>query len=455
MKKTRGENVFSKVLIANRGEIAVRIIRACRDLNIATVAVYSKPDKESLHVSMADEAVCIGNAPANQSYLNISNIIAAAKNTGAEAVHPGYGFLAENAYFAELCATNNIKFIGPKPQVINLMGDKVKARELVTTVDVPLVPGSDGAVNSLAEAVEIADAIGYPVMIKASAGGGGKGMRLAHSQAALKEALNMAKMEAKAAFGNDEVYIEKYIEEPRHIEIQILADEYGNMVHLGERDCSLQRRNQKLLEESPSTLVDEELRARMGATAIKAAAAANYYSAGTIEFLVDKNKNFYFIEMNTRIQVEHPVTEMVTGIDVVKEQIKIAAGEKLSIKQEDVHLNGWAIECRINAEDPDHDFRPSPGMVKEYLMPGGPGVRVDSSVYSGYTITPYYDSMIAKVIVWGRDRNEAIVRMKRALHEFKATNVSTTVPFHLKVLDNAFFRKGEVYTNFIQRRMNE
>lgn len=447
--------MFSKVLIANRGEIAVRIIRACRDLNIATVAVYSKPDKESLHVSMADEAVCIGNAPANQSYLNISNIIAAAKNTGAEAVHPGYGFLAENAYFAELCATNNIKFIGPKPQVINLMGDKVKARELVTTVDVPLVPGSDGAVNSLAEAVEIADAIGYPVMIKASAGGGGKGMRLAHSQAALKEALNMAKMEAKAAFGNDEVYIEKYIEEPRHIEIQILADEYGNMVHLGERDCSLQRRNQKLLEESPSTLVDEELRARMGATAIKAAAAANYYSAGTIEFLVDKNKNFYFIEMNTRIQVEHPVTEMVTGIDVVKEQIKIAAGEKLSIKQEDVHLNGWAIECRINAEDPDHDFRPSPGMVKEYLMPGGPGVRVDSSVYSGYTITPYYDSMIAKVIVWGRDRNEAIVRMKRALHEFKATNVSTTVPFHLKVLDNAFFRKGEVYTNFIQRRMNE
>ncbi len=455
MRKTRGENVFSKVLIANRGEIAVRIIRACRDLNIATVAVYSKADKESLHVLMADEAVCIGNAPASQSYLNISNVIAAAKNSGAEAIHPGYGFLAENAYFAELCETNNIKFIGPKPNVINLMGDKVKARELVTTVGVPLVPGSEGAVESLAEAIEIAEAIGYPVMIKASAGGGGKGMRLAHSQSALKEALDMAKMEAKAAFGNDEVYIEKYIEEPRHIEFQILGDEHGNIVHLGERDCSLQRRNQKLLEECPSTLVDEELRARMGAIAIKAATAANYYSAGTIEFLVDKNKNFYFIEMNTRIQVEHPVTEMVTGIDVVKEQIKIAAGQKLSFTQEDVHMNGWAIECRINAEDTDHDFRPSPGTVKEYLLPGGPGVRVDSSVYSGYTITPYYDSMVAKLIVWGRDRDEAIARMKRALHEFKATNINTTIPFHLKVLENAFFQKGEVYTNFIQRRMGE
>ncbi|CFX49371.1 Acetyl-CoA carboxylase, biotin carboxylase [Syntrophomonas zehnderi OL-4] len=447
--------MFSKVLIANRGEIAVRIIRACRELNIATVAVYSKPDKPGLHVLMADEAVCIGDAPANHSYLNISNIIAAAKNTGAEAIHPGYGFLAENAYFAELCTTNNIKFIGPKSQVINLMGDKVKARELVTAVGVPLVPGSAGAVQSLAEAIKIADDIGYPVMIKASAGGGGKGMRLAHSKAALKEALDMAKLEAQAAFGNDEVYIEKYIEEPRHVEIQILGDEYGNIIHLGERDCSLQRRNQKLLEESPSTLVDEELRERMGAAAIKAAAAANYYNAGTIEFLVDKDKNFYFIEMNTRVQVEHPVTEMVTGIDIVKEQIKIAAGERLNIKQEDVRLNGWAMECRINAEDPDHDFRPSPVMIGEYLPPGGPGVRVDSGVYSGYTITPYYDSMIAKVIVWGRDRNEAIVRMKRALLEFKATGAITTVPFHLKVLDNAFFQKGEVYTNFIQRRMTE
>lgn len=455
MKKTRGENVFSKVLIANRGEIAIRIIRACKELNIATVAVYSKADKESLHVSMADEAVCIGDAPAKQSYLNISNIIAAAMNTGADAIHPGYGFLAENAYFAELCETNNIKFIGPSSSVIDLMGDKVKARELVTTVDVPLVPGSTGAVESLAEAVKIADTIGYPVMIKASAGGGGKGMRLAHSQASLKEALSMAKMEAKAAFGNDEIYVEKYIEEPRHIEIQILGDEHGNIVHLGERDCSLQRRNQKLLEESPSSLVDEELRALMGATAIKAARAANYYSAGTVEFLVDKHKNFYFIEMNTRVQVEHPVSEMVTGIDIVKEQIKIAAGEKLSFQQEDVVMHGWAIECRINAEDPSNDFLPSPGKVQTYIPPGGPGVRVDSSVYSGYTITPYYDSMVAKLIVWGRTREEAIARMKRALLEFQVTNINTTIPFHLKVLDNAFYQKGEVYTNFIQRRMSE
>jgi len=447
--------VFSKVLIANRGEIAIRVIRACKELNIATVAVYSKADKDSLHVSMADEAVCIGDAPAKQSYLNISNIIAAAINTGADAIHPGYGFLAENAYFAELCETNKIKFIGPRSSVIDMMGDKVKARELVTTVNVPLVPGSTGAVRSLEEAVKIADSIGYPVMIKASAGGGGKGMRLAHSQSALKEALNMAKMEAKAAFGNDEIYVEKYIEEPRHIEIQILGDEYGNIIHLGERDCSLQRRNQKLLEESPSSLVDEELRARMGATAVKAAQAANYYSAGTVEFLVDKNKNFYFIEMNTRVQVEHPVTEMVTGIDIVKEQIKIAAGEKISFKQEDVVMNGWAIECRINAEDPYNDFLPSPGTIQTYIPPGGPGVRVDSSVYSGYTITPFYDSMVAKLIVWGRTRDEAIVRMKRALQEFQVTNISTTIPFHIKVLDNAFFQKGEVYTNFIQRRMSE
>lgn len=447
--------MFSKVLIANRGEIAIRVIRACRELNIATVAVYSKADKASLHVSMADEAVCIGDAPAKQSYLNISNIIAAAKNTGADAIHPGYGFLAENAYFAELCETNNIKFIGPRSSVIDLMGDKVKARELVTTVGVPLVPGSAGAIESFEEAVKIADSIGYPVMIKASAGGGGKGMRLAHSQAAMKEALNMAKMEAKAAFGNDEIYVEKYIEEPRHIEIQILGDEHGNMVHLGERDCSLQRRNQKLLEESPSSLVDEELRTRMGDAAIKAAQAANYYSAGTVEFLVDKNKNFYFIEMNTRIQVEHPVSEMVTGIDIVKEQIKIAAGEKLSIQQEDIKMTGWAMECRINAEDPNNDFLPSPGTVQVYIPPGGPGVRVDSGVYSGYTITPFYDSMVAKLIVWGSTRDEAITRMKRALQEFQVTNIHTTIPFHLKVLDNAFFQKGEVYTNFIQRRMSE
>ena len=446
--------MFAKVLIANRGEIALRIIRACQELNIATVAVYSQPDRENLHVRMADEAVCIGGAPANQSYLHMSNIIAAAINTGAEAIHPGYGFLAENAYFAELCTANQIKFIGPSSQVIDLLGDKVKAKELVKSVGVPVVPGSEGAAGTFEETLLLAETIGYPVIIKASAGGGGRGMRLAHSKAALKDALGMARMEASSAFGNDEVYIEKYIEEPRHIEIQLLGDEYGNIIHLGERDCSLQRRHQKLMEESPSPLVDEELRARMGAVAIKAAQAANYSSAGTVEFLVDKNKNFYFIEMNTRVQVEHTVTEMVTGVDIVKEQLRIAFGEKLSYVQEDIKLNGWAIECRINAEDPDNDFRPSPGLVTEYLPPGGPGIRVDSSVYAGYNIPPYYDSMVAKLIVWGRDRDEAIARMKRALREFTIKNVATTIPFHLKVLDNAFFQKGEVYTNFIQRRMD-
>jgi acetyl-CoA carboxylase biotin carboxylase subunit len=445
--------VFSKVLIANRGEIAIRIIRACRDLGISTVAVYSQADKTSMHVALADQAVCIGGAPASQSYLNISNIIAAAKNTGAEAIHPGYGFLAENAYFAELCQTNHIKFIGPDPHVIELMGDKVKARELVSKQGVLLVPGSAGAVRDFTQAVKIADEIGYPVMIKASAGGGGKGMRLAHSRTALEEALNMAKMEAKSAFGNDEVYIEKYIEEPRHIEFQIIGDEFGNMIHLGERDCSLQRRNQKLLEEAPSSMLDMELREKMGATAVKAAQAAGYTSAGTIEFLVDRDKNYYFIEMNTRIQVEHPVTEMITGIDIVKEQIRIAAGEKLGIEQSEVKVNGWAIECRINAEDPDNNFLPSPGQITEYWCPGGPGVRIDSSAYSGYTITPYYDSMIAKLIVWGRTRAEAIERMRSALLEYRIGNVHTTIPFHLQVLDNAFFQKGEVYTNFIQRRM--
>jgi len=446
--------LFAKVLIANRGEIALRVIRACQELNISTVAVYSLADKDNLHVQMADEAICIGGAPANQSYLHIPNIITAALNSGAEAIHPGYGFLAENAYFAELCETNNLKFIGPTSRVIDMLGDKVKAKELVKEVGVTVVPGSDGAAGSFEETVQLADTIGYPVIIKASAGGGGRGMRLAHSKSALKEALGMARMEAGAAFGNDEVYIEKYIEEPRHIEIQILGDEHGNIIHLGERDCSLQRRHQKLLEESPSAFVDPELRAEMGAVAVKAARAANYSSAGTVEFLVDKNKNFYFIEMNTRIQVEHPVTEMVTGIDIIKEQIRIAAGEKLRYVQEDIKINGWAIECRINAEDPDNDFRPSPGLVAQYLPPGGPGIRVDSCVYTGYNIPPYYDSMVAKLIVWGRDREEAIARMKRALHEFKVTNVATTIPFHLRVLDNAFFQKGEVYTNFIQRRMN-
>lgn len=445
--------MFSKILIANRGEIALRIIRACKEMNIQTVAVYSTADQDSLHVRMADEAVCIGPASANQSYLNVFNILAAAMNTEAEAIHPGYGFLAENPSFAELCAANDIKFIGPSPQAIHTMGDKVKARELVTSEGVPLVPGSPGAIHSFDEAARLAEEIGYPVLIKASAGGGGKGMRLAHNRNALKEALSMAKIEAGAAFGNDEVYVEKYIEEPRHIEIQILADEQGNVIHLGERDCSLQRRNQKLLEESPSPFVDEELRQKMGSIAIKAARAAGYTSAGTIEFLVDKNKNFYFIEMNTRVQVEHGVTEMVTGVDIVKEQIRIAAQEELSYRQEDIRLNGCAMECRINAEDPLNDFRPSPGRVENYLLPGGPGIRVDSAIYPGYFIPPYYDSMIAKLMVWGKDRQEVIPRMKRALLEFTVEPIKTTIPFHLKVLDNAFFRRGEVYTNFIQRRM--
>lgn len=447
--------MLNKVLIANRGEIAVRIIRACRELNIPTVAVYSTADRDSLHVRLADEAVCIGEPAANQSYLNLANIISAAHNTGADAIHPGYGFLAENAYFAELCRTHDLKFIGPASWVIKMMGDKVQAREIALQAGVPLVPGSDGAVSSLKEARQIADAIGYPVMIKAAAGGGGKGMRLAHNPDSLKEALETARMEAGAAFGSDEIYIEKYIEEPRHIEIQVLADEHGNAIYLGERDCSLQRRNQKLLEESPSTLLDEKLRSRMGTVAVELAKKVGYSSAGTVEFLVDKNRNFYFIEMNTRIQVEHPVTEFVTGIDLVKEQIRCAAGMPLRIQQQDVALRGWAIECRINAEDPDYDFRPSPGTVTRYLPPGGPGVRVDSSVYTGYTIPPFYDSMVAKLIVWGADREEAIARMKRALSEFVIDGIKTTIPFHLKVLNNAFFQKGEVYTNFIQRRMSD
>jgi acetyl-CoA carboxylase biotin carboxylase subunit len=446
--------VFSKILIANRGEIAVRIIRACKELGVKSVAVYSVADRDSLHTRLADEAVCIGAAPARESYLNIPNIITAAQTKGVDAIHPGYGFLAENAYFAELCSTHNLKFIGPRPEAIQLMGDKARAREAMQRAGVPVVPGSDGVVGDLKEALDVAREIGYPVMVKASAGGGGKGMRLVHNAEGLQEALKMARMEAGAAFSNDEIYVEKYIEEPRHIEFQILGDEIGNVIHLGERDCSLQRRNQKLLEEAPSSFLNPALREKMGAIAVEAARAVGYSSAGTVEFLVDKQKKFYFIEMNTRVQVEHPVTEMVTGIDIVKEQIRIAAGEALSHRQKDVRINGWAIECRINAEDPEHDFRPSPGQVGQFLLPGGPGIRVDSGVYSGYFIPPFYDSMVAKVIAWGQTRGEAIGRMKRALGELQVENIKTTIPFHLQVLDNAFFQKGEVYTNFIQRRMN-
>jgi acetyl-CoA carboxylase, biotin carboxylase subunit len=445
--------MFKKILIANRGEIALRIIRACKEMDIKTVAVYSQADRESLHVREADEAFCIGPAQSAKSYLHIPNIISAAEVAGVDAIHPGYGFLAENAYFAEICESCNIKFIGPEARAIETMGDKATARKTMIKAGVPVVPGSEGVISDPQEAIEVAKQIGFPVMIKASAGGGGKGMRIAQSEHDLVQAMQTAQAEAGAAFGNSEVYLEKYVEEPRHIEFQILADVFGNTVYLGERDCSLQRRNQKLIEEAPSAALSEELRARMGAEAIKAAKAANYTSAGTIEFLLDKHFNFYFIEMNTRIQVEHPVTELITGIDLIKEQIRIAAGEALGYTQEDISINGWAMECRINAENPDKNFMPSPGTITLYHPPGGPGVRIDSAAYAGYAIPPFYDSMVGKLIVWGRTRDEAINRMKRALLEFQIEGISTTIPFHLKVLDNAFFRRGEVYTNFIQRRI--
>lgn len=445
--------MFKKILIANRGEIALRIIRACREMDIETVAVFSEADRDALHVRAADQAVCIGPHATAKSYLNIPNIISAAELTGVDAIHPGYGFLSENARFAEICESCGITFIGPSPRAIEIMGDKATARKTMIDAGVPVVPGSKEIIKDLEEAAIIAQEIGYPVMIKASAGGGGKGMRIAQNPKELVKSIQAAQSEAQAAFGNPETYLEKYVEEPRHIEFQILADKHGQVIHLGERDCSLQRRNQKLLEEAPSSALTPELRKAMGDAAIKAAHAANYSSAGTIEFLLDKHGDFYFIEMNTRIQVEHPVTELVTGIDLLKAQIRVAAGEPLGIKQEDVQIRGWAIECRINAENPDKNFMPSPGTIEFYHVPGGPGVRVDSAAYQGYTIPPYYDSMVGKLIVWGADREEAIQRMRRALEEFVIEGIHTTIPFHLKVLDNAFFRRGEVYTNFIQRRI--
>jgi acetyl-CoA carboxylase biotin carboxylase subunit len=445
--------MFKKVLIANRGEVAIRIIRACRDLNLKTVAIYSEADKEALHVKLADEAVCIGPPQSGHSYLNINNIISAANITGADAIHPGYGFLSENPYFAELCAGAGVTFIGPSPQVMRLMGSKAKARETMQAAGVPVVPGSPGVLKDPGEALSFAAEVGYPVIVKASAGGGGRGMRVAQNDEDLKQALQIAQNEAAAAFGDSQVYLEKYIEEPRHIEVQIVADQQGNIVHLGERDCSLQRRHQKILEEAPAYRIDPETRAEMGKTAVIAAQAVGYHSLGTVEFLLDRDNNFYFMEMNTRLQVEHPVTEMVTGIDLVKEQIRIAAGYPLSFSQDDVVIRGCAIECRINAEDPQKGFRPSPGRITDFLAPGGFGVRFDSALYPGYTIPPYYDSLIGKLVVWGEDRTEAIGRMRRALSELVVKGVETTVPFHLTVLDNAFYRKGEVYTNFIQRRI--
>lgn len=443
--------MFKKVLIANRGEIAVRIIRACKELGIETVAVYSEADKESLHVHMADEAYCIGPHLSTKSYLNMDNIIIVATKSGAEAIHPGYGFLAENAEFAKLCAENDIVFIGPSPEAINKMGEKAVARDTMKEAGVPIVPGTDGIIEDIDEALATAKEIGYPVIVKATAGGGGKGMRVAETEEELKNAVSMAQQEAATAFGNPGVYLEKFVEEPRHVEIQIIADNHGNVVHLGERDCSIQRRHQKLIEEAPSPALDEKLRAAMGEAALKAARAVNYSGAGTVEFLLDKHKNFYFMEMNTRIQVEHPVTELVTGIDLIKEQIKVAAGEKLSFTQEDIEIKGWSIECRINAENPDKNFMPSPGKIDMYLTPGGMGVRIDSAVYPGYTITPFYDSMVAKLIVHGKDREEAIARMKRALSEFVIEGVDTTIPFHQRLLEHEGFISGEFDTKFLEK----
>ncbi|MGE5702171.1 MAG: acetyl-CoA carboxylase biotin carboxylase subunit [Clostridia bacterium] len=442
--------MFTKVLIANRGEIAVRIIRACRELGIGTVAVYSEADREALHVQLADEAYCIGPAASKQSYLHIPNLISVALRTGADAIHPGYGFLAENAQFAQICAENGITFIGPDPEAINKMGDKSIARQTMKEAGVPTVPGTEGLIEDEAEAVTVAREIGYPVIIKATAGGGGKGMRVANNEAELVSSIKQAQKEAEAAFGNAGVYIEKYLEEPRHVEIQIMGDKHGNVVYLGERDCSIQRRHQKLVEEAPSPALHEKLRKQMGTAAVDAAKAVAYHGAGTIEFLLDKHGKFYFMEMNTRIQVEHPVTEMITGIDLIKEQIAVAAGKPLSFSQKDIKINGWAIECRINAENAAKNFMPSPGKVEYYLPPGGFGVRVDSAVYSGYSISPFYDSMVAKLIVWGKDRNEAIERMKRALDEFVIDGVKTTIPFHQRLLTHEKFVAGDFHTKFLE-----
>ena len=446
--------MFQKILIANRGEIAVRIIRACREMGIQTVAVFSEPDRDALHTQLADEAVCIGPAKAQDSYLNMQNIISAAVATKAQAIHPGFGFLAENSIFAGMCAECNIKFIGPDSSIIDAMGNKSNARELMIKAGVPVIPGSDGVVENAEKAKEVAKRLGYPVMVKASAGGGGKGIRIVRSEDELEDAYESAKSETKAAFGDDTMYMEKVIENARHIEIQILGDEHGNVIHFGERDCSLQRRNQKVLEESPSPVLPEETRKAMGEAAVRAAKAVGYKSAGTIEFLYDREGKFYFMEMNTRIQVEHPVTEMVTGIDIVKEQIKIAEGSVLDIKQSDVKITGHAIECRINAENPDRNFAPSPGTIDYLLVPGGTlGVRVDSAVYAGCSILPYYDSMIAKVITYGNTRAEAIEKMRRCLYEFVIDGVDTNIEFQEKILTNEKYLEGLFDTGFIAREI--
>ncbi|ARU62216.1 acetyl-CoA carboxylase biotin carboxylase subunit [Tumebacillus avium] len=442
--------MFHKVLIANRGEIAVRVIRACKELGIPTVAIYSEADREALHVKMADEAYCVGPTLSRDSYLNIKNILSLATSIGVDAIHPGYGFLAENSDFAEFCKACGITFIGPSVEAIEKMGDKAVAKDTMKKAGVPIVPGTEGLVEDLDEALKIADEIGYPIIIKATAGGGGKGIRIANSKDELARLIQMAQTEAQTAFGNAGVYLEKFITSMRHVEIQVMGDSHGNAIHFGERDCSIQRRMQKLIEEAPSPALTPEKRAEMGAAAVAAAKAVSYCGAGTIEFIYDEDGNFYFMEMNTRIQVEHPVTEMITGIDLIKEQIRVAAGLPLSLTQEEVVFDGWAIECRVNAEDPDKNFMPNPGKIVTYLPPGGFGVRVDSAAFSGYTVTPFYDSMIAKLIVWAPTRDEAILRMLRALSEFTIEGIKTTIPFHQKVLRHEKFIEGDVTTKFLE-----
>ena len=442
--------MFSKILVANRGEVALRVIRACKDMAIRTVAVYSQPDINSLHVKYADEAICIGSAASANSYLNIPSVISAAEITDVEAIHPGYGFLAEDAHFAEICESCKIKFIGPTPRNIRLMGDKMAAKDSAKKAGVPTIPGSKTVVKTKEDAMKIAKEMRYPVIVKAAAGGGGKGMRICHNDVRLISALLTAQREAEAAFGNPDVYIEKYIEKPRHIEIQILGDNYGHIIHLGERDCTIQRRHQKLIEESPSPVLDAKTRKKMAEAAVKCAKSIGYVNAGTVEFLLDEDNSFYFMEMNTRIQVEHPVTEAVTGLDLIKEQIRVAYGEKIPYKQDDIKFSGSAIECRINAEDPDNDFMPSPGKINTLNIPGGYGVRLDTHAYTGYEISPYYDSMIGKLIVHGRNRQEAINICRRALEEFVIEPIKTTIPFHKKVMNNPAFLRGRFSTDFIE-----
>ncbi|WP_438351407.1 acetyl-CoA carboxylase biotin carboxylase subunit [Paenibacillus sp. FA6] len=441
---------FHKVLIANRGEIAVRIIRACRELDISTVAVYSEADKDSLHVRLADEAYCIGPVSSKDSYLNVTNIMSVATLTECDAIHPGYGFLAENADFAEICESCNITFIGPSAEAISRMGDKSVAKLTMKEAGVPVIPGSDGIVDNLVEAIVIAREIGYPLIIKATAGGGGKGIRIAEDEESLVKQITAAQQEAQKAFGNAGVYLEKYLTGMKHVEIQIIADNYGHVVHLGERDCSIQRRRQKLLEEAPCPVLSPEVREQMGEAAVRAAKSVQYSGAGTLEFLLGEDGQFYFMEMNTRIQVEHPVTEMVTGVDIIKEMISVAEGHALSFDQEDIAINGWSIECRINAEDPERNFMPCPGEITFYLPPGGPGVRIDSAAYQGYSIPPYYDSMIAKLIVWAPTRREAIAKMKRALSEFTIGGIHTTIPFHQKLLNHPTFIEGDFDIKFLE-----